>query len=252
MQRSERHKAIIQSVSTGGTLGVDDLRRLTGASAVTVRRDLAELAAAGAVTRTHGGVRRAAKRGAQMPFGSRFEADLEVKSRLGAATAALVEDDESLVLDNGTTCLAVARALAGRPVTALVLSLHAAGALAARPGASVVVPGGQVETDSLALVGSAVVDAVRAVRVDVAVLGACSASAADGLTSTTPEDAAVKRACLEVARRRVLVATPDKLARSSTFRFGAPPDLTHLVTTAEAPDEALAGFRAAGVEVVLA
>ncbi|WP_038951546.1 DeoR/GlpR family DNA-binding transcription regulator [Aeromicrobium massiliense] len=251
MQRSQRHKAIIQAVSGGATLGVDDLRRLTGASAVTVRRDLAELAAAGAVTRTHGGVRRAAKRGTQMPFGSRFEADLELKSRLGAAAAALVEDDESLVLDNGTTCLAVARALAGRPVTVLALSLHGAAALAARPGASVVVPGGPVETDSLALVGSDAVDAVRAVRVDVAVLGACSASTGDGLTSTTPEDAAVKRACLEVARRRVLVATPDKLGRSSTFRFGAPSDLTHLVTTDDAPAEALAGFRGAGVEVLL-
>ncbi len=238
-------------MSAGTPIGVEDLCLLTGASAVTIRRDLAELAAAGAVTRVHGGVRRAAKRGALMPFASRFEADHERKTRLAVAVAGLVEDEESLILDNGTTCLAVARALAGRPVTVLALSLHAAAELAARPGASVVVPGGPVETDSLAFIGATAVDAVREVRVDTTVIGACSASAVDGLTSTTPEDAQLKRACLAVARRRVLVATPEKFERSSTFRFGRPEDLTHLVTTHDAPSESVSAFRAAGVDVVL-
>ncbi len=241
----------MRAVAGGGTVGVAELARLTGASSVTVRRDLAELAAAGAVIRTHGGVRRAAKRGTPMPFASRVEADAATKTRLAAAVAHLVEDGESLVLDNGTTCLAVAHALAGRPLTVMALSLHAAATLGARPGASVLVPGGSVETDSLALVGTSVVEAVRELRVDTAVLGACSASPADGLTSTTPEDAQLKRACLAVARRRVLVATPEKFSRTSTFRFAAPDDLTHLVTTADAPGAVLDDFSAAGVEVVL-
>ena len=252
MQRSLRHRAIISAVAGGATIGIDDLCALTGASAVTIRRDLVELAAAGAVTRTHGGARRAAKRGAQMPFPSRFEADRERKTRLAAVVAELVEDEESLIVDNGTTCLAVARALVGRPLTVLALSLHAAAALAARPGVSVVVPGGRVETDTLAFTGASALDAVREVRVDTAVLGACSASPADGLTVTTIEDAALKGACLAAARRRVLVATPDKFARASTFRFGRPEDLTHLVTTDDASPDDLAAFAAVGVEIVLA
>ncbi len=252
MQRPLRHKAIIQAVSSGRTATVDELVRLTGASAVTVRRDLAELAASGAVLRTHGGARRALKRGTPMPFPSRMEVDHERKAALATVAAALIEDDESVVLDNGTTCLAVAHALAGRPLTVLALSLHAASVLAARPGTSVVVPGGPVEPDSLALTGASAVQAVRDVRVDVAVLGACSATPADGLTSTTPEDAELKRACLAVARRRVLVATPDKLERGSTFRFGGVDDLTHLVTSADASPDALVAFRDAGVDVRLA
>src|SRR6185369_10645980 len=50
------------------------------------------------------------------------------------AAAALISDYDSLIIDNGTTCHAVAQELAGRPVTALCLSLHAAAALAAVPG----------------------------------------------------------------------------------------------------------------------
>lgn len=186
-----------------------------------------------------------------MPFAHRFDADRDRKSRLGAAAATLLDDDESVILDNGTTCLAVAHALAGRPITVLALSLHVAAVLAERPGTTVIIPGGPVEPDSLAMMGASAVDAVRDVRVDSAVLGACSASAVDGLTSTTPPDAEIKRACLAVSRRSILVATPDKFERTSTFRFGGAEDLTHLVTTDDAPAQTVATFRAVGVTVLL-
>lgn len=160
-------------------------------------------------------------------------------------------DEESVILDNGTTCYAVAQHLAGRPITALVLSLHAAAALAASPGARVVVPGGPVETDSLAFIGSSALDAVRTTFADVAVIGACSAAPAHGLTSTTHEDATLKRAIIAGSRRRVLVATAAKLARTSTFRFGILSDLTHLITTTDAPCETVEAYQEAGVQVHL-
>lgn len=227
-----------------------DLVELTGASAVTIRRDLAELESHGALSRTHGGARQAFKRGSPLPFSSRLDDDHVTKAALAEVAAGLVDDHESVIVDNGTTCLEVARCLAGRPITALALSLHAAAALASRPGAYVTVPGGAVETDSLAMTSSGL-EAVREVRVDVAVLGACSASAAHGLTSTTFEDAALKRAVIAAASRTVLVAGAEKLSRSSTFRFGGPEDLTHLVTTDDAPDDLLALFTDLGVGIHL-
>lgn len=227
-----------------------DLVALTGASAVTVRRDLAELESHGALSRTHGGARQAFKRGSPLPFSSRLDSDLEGKRALAEVAAGLVADDESVIVDNGTTCLEVARCLSGRPITALALSLHAAAALASRPGAYVTVPGGPVETDSLAMTAAGV-EAVRDVRVDVAVIGACSASSTHGLTSTTFEDAALKRAVLRAASRTVLVAGAEKLSRSSTFRFGGPEDLTDLVTTQDAPEDLLAMFRDLGVRTHL-
>lgn len=231
-------------------VSVSDLAELTGVSAVTIRRDLVDLEAHGALTRTHGGARQAPKRGNPQPFSVRLENDVADKEALAEVAAGLVEDHDSVIVDNGTTCAAVARRLAGRPVTALALSLHAAAALASRPGAYVTVPGGPVETDSLAMtVGG--LTAVRAVRADVAVLGACSASASHGLTSTTYEDAELKRAVIQASSRVVLVASADKLTRSSTFQFARPDELTHLVTTRGAPDDLLDVFRDEGVVVHL-
>lgn len=43
MQRSHRQKMIIETVRSGGEVSVAGLVRLTGASPITVRRDLAQL-----------------------------------------------------------------------------------------------------------------------------------------------------------------------------------------------------------------
>jgi DeoR/GlpR family transcriptional regulator of sugar metabolism len=250
VKRSIRHKSIIHAVSGQREVSVSDLVDLTGASAVTIRRDLVELESHGALSRTHGGARQAFKRGSPLPFSVRLGSAQESKAMLAGVAAGLVEDGESVIIDNGTTCFEVARCLAGRPITALALSLHAAAALASQPGAYVTVPGGPVDTDSLAMTAAGV-DAVRNVRADVAIIGACSASAIHGLTSTTFEDAEVKRAILHAANRVILVADAAKLSRSSTFRFGRPDDLTHLVTTKDAPDDVLERFRDEGVSVHL-
>jgi DeoR/GlpR family transcriptional regulator of sugar metabolism len=186
-----------------------------------------------------------------MSYRVRASEDAQAKARLAEATAALVSDYDSLIIDNGTTCHAVAQELAGRPVTALCLSLHVAAALAAVPGARVIVPGGPVEPDTLALYGSQAVDAVRDISADILLLGACSASASRGLTAGSYEDAQLKRASIQASSKRILVATGTKLNQRSNFRFGDAADLSHLVTTPDAGTEVLAAFEAAGVHLTL-
>jgi DeoR/GlpR family transcriptional regulator of sugar metabolism len=246
-----RQKLIIQTVRGGGKIHVDQLVELTGASAVTIRRDLADLEAHGSLRRTRGGAARVVKFGEDVSYQVRASEDAPAKVRLAEAAAALVSDYDSLIIDNGTTCHAVAHELAGRPVTALCLSLHVAAALAAVPGARVIVPGGPVEPDTLALYGSQAVDAVRDISADVLLLGACSVSASRGLTAGSYEDAQLKRASIQASSKRVLVATGAKLNQRSNFRFGDAADLSHLITTTDAHDEVLAAFEAEGVHLTL-
>jgi DeoR/GlpR family transcriptional regulator of sugar metabolism len=243
---------IVRAVRAGGRLRIEQLVELTGASAVTIRRDLAELEAHGSIRRTRGGVSRAVKFGEDVPYHSRAAQDPTAKARLAEVAAALINDYDSVIVDNGTTCHAVAHQLAGRPVTALCLSLHVAAALAAVPGARVIVPGGPVEPDTLALYGSQAMDAVRSFSADVLVLGTCSASVDRGLTSSIYEDAQLKRASILSAGKRVLVITGAKLNQTSNFRFGDRGDLTHLITTRDSGEKVLDEFRASGVEVTIA
>ncbi|HJE51581.1 MAG TPA: DeoR/GlpR family DNA-binding transcription regulator [Tessaracoccus flavescens] len=249
MQRSIRLKTITGAVRRSGRMSVSQLQELTGASAITIRRDLGELAEQGLLQRVHGGADRAV-RGARIPFGTRLASDRPTKQALGAVVADLIGDGESIVIDNGTTCLAAAEALAPRPITALPLSLHTALALTGGQ-AEVILPEGPVERDTLALNSAGVLAAIGQFRADTFIVGACGASLDHGLTSETYADAAVKRAGFASASRTIMVSSGAKLGRSSAFSFAQAEDLSVLVTTSDAPADVVAGLRAAGVEVIL-
>ena len=247
---TERERQILRALSPTTALSVNALARLTGVSGVTIRRDLASLAAEGLVTRVHGGALRAPLRGAPQPISLRRTEDLEAKRVLARATAALIEDGESVIIDNGTTCELVAAEFVGRDIRVLCLSLSAAVTLASTPGPIVSVPGGAVETDTLAMLTTPAVDAVRRFRADV-VLGACATSLASGLTCTEDYDATLKAAIITSSARRLMPAMPRKLTRSSTDRFGDLADLDALLTTSEVDGETVADLREAGLDVEL-
>ncbi|WKK70320.1 hypothetical protein Q0F99_10460 [Rathayibacter oskolensis] len=142
----------------------------------------------------------------------------------------MIAPGDSVLIDNGTTALAVAEELSGLGITAMALSLHAAAALARTPGNEVIVPGGPVGHDDLAFTGAGAAEAIRAMRFDIAILGACAADPETGLTVASWGDAQVKRAAIESSRRVLLVATPEKFTRTAAHRFGSFRDLDTIVT----------------------
>ncbi len=249
VQRSERHRVIIRAVDAGRR-SVAELAELTGISPVTIRRDLADLAEQGAVERVRGGAAPAVNRGHDYPFALRAETDGAAKAALARAVAERIRPRMSVLIDNGTTALAVARELAGTGIAATALSLHAAAALAGVPGNRVIVPGGPVTDGDLSFIGLGALEALRESRFDVTVLGACAADPAHGLTTATWEDARVKRQALASSRQVVFVATADKFRRTAAHRFGALDDIDVLVTTPDAPPDVLHEAGAAGAEVV--
>ncbi|SJN45060.1 Transcriptional regulator, DeoR family precursor [Luteococcus japonicus LSP_Lj1] len=233
-------------------ISVEALSELTGASAVTIRRDLTELQGHGLVRRVHGGAVAVDLRGAPLPYELRAAENADGKQSIAHLIGGLVGDDMSIILDNGSTMDVVARALAGRRVTTLCMSLRAAVEMSAEPGPVVITPGGPVQFPSLRSGSAASLAALSDFRADLAVMGACSVNPSQGLTVTTHEDAQIKRAIIAASSRVVLAATGDKLTRTSTFRFGVIEDLDDLVTTSEAPPELLDEFVAAGVRVHVA
>lgn len=249
MQRSERLRVIIRAVDAGPRT-IDELVTLSGVSAITVRRDLADLAEQGMLVRTRGGAAPAVRRGSEYPFQLRQAADGEAKAELARLAAGLVRPGDSVLIDNGTTALAVAAELAGLGITAMALSLHAAAALASRPGNQVIVPGGTVGHDDLAFTSASVITAIRDMRFDMVFFGACAADPAAGLTVATWDDAQIKRAALHSARRAVLVATADKFARTAAHRFGDFTDLDTIITTPDVDVTVTYDARQQGVEVL--
>lgn len=245
----DRHRQITDAVRRAGRLSVAELAERTGTSEMTVRRDLELLAEQGLLERYRGGARSVLLRGDEPPFALRASEGAEVKQRIAAAVAEMIADGEAIVIDAGTTCLAVARALARRRLTVMPLSLHATNALVGAPQLRLLLPGGEPRPGELALTGPLAEASLATLRFDTAVIGCCGLTATNGLTAYDLADAAIKRAAIASAHRVIVVAEAAKLSRTALALVAPAAALHAVVSTADAPDEEVDALKALGVAV---
>ncbi|MER7676911.1 DeoR/GlpR family DNA-binding transcription regulator [Streptomyces sp. NPDC096934] len=246
---TDRLRQITEAVREAGRAGVAELAELTGASEMTIRRDLEVLAAQGVLERYRGGARSLLLRGDEPPFALRSQDGLEAKRRIATEAARLIADGESVVVDSGTTCLEVARTLKDRRLTVMPLSLHAVNALTDGPHLTLLVPGGRPRQGELALTGPLTQASLSALRFDTAVIGCCGLTAEDGLTAYDLDDAAVKRAAIASARRVIAVTEGSKLSRTALAHVAPASALHAVVTDQDAPEDQVDALAARGVTV---
>lgn len=215
MKTDERHRAIAEILRRQPEASVEELMLACGASGATIRRDLGLLAGHGVLRRVHGGARSLIVQGQNPGYGQRELEDRDGKKRIAAAVAGLLADREHVWLDSGSTATEVARAVAGRDLTLMPMSVQALNAAAEGDGAqgsrpALLLPGGSVVPGELCFRGPLAESNIRSLRFDTAVLTPCAVDFKDGLLAHDLEDAAVKAAGLESAARVVVAASAAK------------------------------------------
>lgn len=218
MKTDERHRIIAELLRQRHEISVEELTAACGASGATIRRDLEVLATNGVLRRVHGGARSLIARGENPGYGQRELEDQDAKKRIATAVAGLLRDREHVWLDSGSTATEVARALDGRELTVMPMSLRslnmlasgeaAAGTAGIRP--ALLLPGGSLVPGELSFRGPLAEANIRSLRFDTAVVTPCAMDLKDGLLAHDIEDAAVKRAGLESAGRVVAAASASK------------------------------------------
>jgi DeoR/GlpR family transcriptional regulator of sugar metabolism len=220
-----------------------------GTAQMTIRRDLDVLVNHGAARRVRGGAVNLLMRGEELPFAMRELDAVDAKRRIAAAVAELIEDGEAVGLDSGTTLVEVARGLAGRRVTAMPMSLHAAMVLSASSSVRLMMPGGEARAGELAMVGPLALASISAIRFDTVVLGCCGVSPEGHVMAHDLGDGAVKQALLASARRKVLALDGTKFGQGALAVVCELASVDVVVTDDDAPDSVVAGLEAAGVDV---
>lgn len=254
MLPEERRSRIAQQVANEGAVSVAELSRLFGVAEETIRRDLKALESAGTLRRTHGGALRAT--GGPLPVApvtERLGLNDELKQAIARAALDLVQEGDTILLDSGSTTLALCKALAVRRELVVVThSLRIAAQLAEAPHISVNVVGGNLRPQELALVGPDTRRALERIRVDKAFMACAGFSLEQGATVSDVLEAEVKRAMVEAAERPILLADHTKWKRSSLVAYAGLDRFATVVSDADLPFEAQESLHALGVEVVTA
>ncbi len=252
MGMSERKELVLELLHERGEVSVLELTKQTSVSSMTIRRDLEMLERDGILLRVHGGAISLASRGYAPPFTVRANRELEAKRRIGEAAAAMLAERETVILDVGSTALAVANALQDRhSLTVLTPSLHAANVLCRSRGIRLMLTGGTVAPGELSMVGDQAEEAFSRLRFDTFVMGVGGLDVEAGCTEFVLDDARVKRAALATVKRCIVVADSSKLSKVTFAQVCSLDQVDVLVTDKGASDEDLSALEAAHVEVVV-
>lgn len=250
---SERRNMIRDLAHEKGEVAFAALAARFGVSAMTVRRDVDALEAEGLVRKVMGGAIATGKV-AEPSFESRAAVESAGKQHIGETVAALLCPKETVILDSGSTVLAVARAIRGRGLglTVLTPSILVAVELADDPGTTVLLTGGTVRAGELSLIGDDAAATFDRYNCDTFVMGVSGVDTDRGYSDYRSDESAVKRAAIGAADRLVVVADHTKLDRAHLARIAPFEAADLLVTDADVGAEVVRVGREMGVHVVLA
>ncbi len=253
MYATERHQAIVDRARDTGRVEVHALAVELNVTPETIRRDLNTLERLRLVRRTHGGAVPVERITFEPDLAERETRHVDLKRRIAQAAVAEVPEEGSVLLDSGTTTAELAQLIpADRHLTVVTNGLSVAMLLAGRSELSVHQIGGRIRTGTLAAVDEWAIAALKDITVDVAFLGAAGISLAQGLTTPDRDEAAVKRAMISAARRRVVLADHSKFETDHFARFGQLSEIDIVVTDYQLDDELAAQVAGAGPQVVRA
>jgi DeoR/GlpR family transcriptional regulator of sugar metabolism len=248
----ERHQAIIDLLARRHKATLPELQRVLGTSPATLRRDVAALEADGKIIRMRGAVAHPAYFRGEPTLAQKNRAASAAKRAIAQSAAALVPPRATVLLDSGSTCLALGKLLITRADLTLITNSLPLAMLSCdgQGGARVLCIGGEVRSMSGALVGAAALTWLGNIRADWCFLSASGLSKSEGASTTELSEAATKQEFLKRAENTCLLADATKWEKPVTMKFAAWSEFQ--IWISDADDAALRAIRRQGVRVIKA
>ncbi|GAA4177989.1 DeoR/GlpR family DNA-binding transcription regulator [Gryllotalpicola koreensis] len=244
-------------VSEMGQVTVAKLASHFGVSTDTIRRDLDQLDADGLLIRTHGGaVSLAASNRPDTELEVRLHVQPAAKETIGRLAASLVEDGSVIMLNGGTTTLALARHLHKlRNLTIATNNLRIPAEISSAVIRDLYLFGGSVSTVTQTTTGPVSLRLAPGghdieVQADIAFIGVGAVSADAGYATSNLGDAAMMQAMMDRSARVAVLADSAKFDRHLFAKIAALSAADYLICETTPGDELLAALRENEVEVI--
>ncbi|GAB2530210.1 DeoR/GlpR family DNA-binding transcription regulator [Paramicrobacterium agarici] len=231
LSRQARQNRIIDHLTREGSASAAELVELTGRSLMTIHRDIDELAAKGFIRKFHGGV-------SALPT-SVFESSAEfrrtrnpaAKSALAKTASELIEPGMSVMVDDSTTCLALAPFLAEiGPLTVLTNFRQLGEELRLSESIHLIMIGGTYSRSHDSYIGPPDITGLGSYSVDI-VFQSTSTMNASWTFHQEQDVVSMKRVMLSAGARRILMMDSSKVGKSSLHRYVEVSEFTDLVVT---------------------
>lgn len=248
----ERRDIIVEFLRRKGFASVDELAERTGASAITIRRDLTALEEAGLARRTHGGAVPQAEMLGAVHIHIRLGEHPERKRAIARHAATLIQPAGSLFLDAGSSCAALAEVLPeNKNLTVISHSLTVLNVLKRKAGIRLIALGGEYDSALDANLGPMTEMNLARFSIDQAFLGASGIDPTLGCVNNSVAETNIKQAANRLARQSYVLADSSKFGASGLYRTIPIEEVKHLITDGFATPAQVRALQHVGVEVTL-
>ena len=227
----ERRDNIIQLLYNNGKARVDELSKKFDVTSVTIRNDLDFLERKGILYRSHGGAILRKNVYKDPSLEEKQKLNQAEKQRIGKRAAQMIAENDTILLDSGTTTTKIAHNLKEKNrLTIMTNAVNIALDLAGNESIKVMLTGGVIRQVSNSLVGPEAENTIRNYFFDKLFLGVDGLDLKEGITTPNPLEAQLNRLMVSRANQVIVVADSSKFGKLS-FSHISPIDAIDTIVT---------------------
>ena len=251
MNGAVRQRKIREMLEVEEFLDMERLATALEASESTVRRDLAGLESEGVLKRVYGGAMAMQTKDHALDFAWQSEHMAAEKLRIATVAASLVQENQTVILDGGSTVAAVARQLADRLLHVITNSLPIAEVFGDSRQVEITLTGGYLYPRLRATVGPLCEQVLSSVTADVLIMGIGGVTES-GFSNSNTLIVGPELKMIQAARKLIIVADHTKFGRGSVIHLAPLSEADMVVSDTGLAPEYQDMLKAHGVEVLLA
>lgn len=250
---AQRRDRIQEFLAVNRIARTSDLCDLLEASEATVRRDLEWMEQEGLLERTHGGAIISQRVVLEPGYQQRAQTNPEEKRNIGALAASLIEKDDIVFINSGTTTTQVIRHTRGDPSISIFTNNLNGAFEVGEPGFQYYVVGGEFQPRSNSLAGRFAVENLGRVFATKAIIGVDGVSLRHGCTVPSNAEAEIIRQMIKQTKGEIIiVADHSKWGVVSNFQVASIEEVDRLITDADFDQSASESLEAYGVQIMVA
>ena len=222
MLTEQRYEIILKLLEEKNSITVSEVKDLLNTSESTVRRDITALHNAGKLVKVFGGAVALDRTVIthEPTVEQKAEVNVEAKQLVAAKAAALIQPEDFIYLDAGTTTASMLSYLTEKSATFVTNAVAHAKTLAAA-GFRVYLVGGELKGSTEAVVGNQALMNLQSYHFTKGFFGTNGISRQSGLTTPDMNEAMVKKTAMGQCRECFILADHSKFGNVSSVTFGA-------------------------------
>ncbi len=248
----ERRQQIIEMLIETGRVNVAELSEIFGVSSVIIRGDLAELEKQDMLLRVHGGAITSYKSYYDMNLMQRLNANSPEKTAIALKIAELIKDNQTIIMNAGSTPMFVMRAIENKKVTIVTNSIALALEGSGNPNFKIILLGGDVDSEYQFTYGTTALSLLEQYSAELFILSVDGIDVDSGISTFYHQEAEICRKMIERSGITIVAADNTKIGRKAFAKISPLSSVDTLVTNNKSSDKHINELKEKGIEIILA